>query len=480
MKRDLAARLHEVATTQPHRVALREPGRALTYAELWAESGRIAKELSTHAARDGAVVVLSNVNGATWLATLFGALRADCVIAVVDPKLPREQREALEASLEPAAVLASDSLSFRDGSRAAATGPGRPDFRRAGGRVLYFTSGSTGLPKGVLLAEETLAANVEWNSELLAVRQEDVACLYLPLSHSYNLVFALCFLLGGATLLIERDLSDLHGTVARMDGAATTVLQNVPTSLRTLVERADLERSPLRLVRAVRVGAGVLTDELAAKTFRAFPRASIVATYGMTELGLVASRMWTSCPIGESTFDRFVPGLALDVLDADANGEGEIVVSHPRLFMGYFDAATRALSLREGPHRTGDLGVWTTADSAGRGLLLGSRKKAVAKVAGVLVNLDEISAIASRVAGVADCCAISVPHPVFGEAVHVFVAPAPNVRVDASDVAMQIVQRTLLRTSPRVHLLDQLPRGDSGKLARGTLEAIAQREMKSE
>src|ERR1019366_1845595 len=104
------------------------------------------------------------------------------------------------------------------------------------------------------------------------------ACLYLPLSHSYNLVFALCFLLGGATLLIERDLSDLHGTVARMDTARTTGLQNVPTSLRTRVERADLERSPLREVRAVRVGAGVLTDDLAAKTFRAFPRASIVAT----------------------------------------------------------------------------------------------------------------------------------------------------------------------------------------------------------
>jgi long-chain acyl-CoA synthetase len=476
MNRPLAARLEEVAAARPDRVALKEPGRTLTYAELWAESGRVAHTLSRHGAKDGAVVVLASTNSLDWLTTLFGALRTGCVVAVIDPKLPDEQREALSRSLDPAAVFTKDGLTLSGAPSThevvTVSVARRPDFRGAGGRFLYFTSGSTGLPKGVLLGEETLAANVEWNSDLLALGEEDVACLCLPLSHSYNLVFALCFILAGATLLIERDLSDLHGTLARMDAANVTVLQNVPTSLRTLVERGDLERSSLRSVRAVRVGAGVLTDDLAVKTFRAFPGASLVATYGMTELGLVASRTWTESPIAESTFDRLVPGVTLEVRGAGSDEQGEIEVSHPLLFIGYYDAAARSLSLREGSYLSGDLGVWTSPGV----LFLGSRKKAVAKVAGVLVSLEEISRIAGAEEGVADCCTIAVPHSVFGEAVHVFVAVAPGRRVDEGHVAARIMEQTLLRTAPRVHALDRLPRSDSGKLARTTLEAIAKRD----
>jgi acyl-CoA synthetase (AMP-forming)/AMP-acid ligase II len=470
MKRTLAGLLEEVATVRPDRVALSEPGRALTYAELWAESGRIAAELLQNGACEGAVVVLSSANGLGWLETLFGALRADCVVAVVDPKLPPEQWDEVCASLEPAAIFTIDRLSFPIGpSKPRSAAPCVPAFRAAGGRFLYFTSGSTGLPKGVLLAEDTLLANVDWNSELLALKSEDVGCLHLPLSHSYNLVFALCFLCCGATLLVERDLSDLHGVVGRMAAAWTTVLQSVPTSLRTLVERGDFERTPLERMRLVRVGAGVLADDLAAKAFRVFPRASIVATYGMTELGLVASRTWTTSPIVESIFDRFVPGLSLEVLDADE--EGEIEVSHPLLFVGYFDAADRSLSLREGPYRTGDLGRWPRPGV----LELRSRKKAVAKVAGVLVSLEEIARIAASQEGVADSCAIAIPHSVFGESVHVFVAVAEGRRPDAGEVARRIMERTLLRTSPRVHILHELPRSDSGKVARTVLEAMARR-----
>ena len=471
MTRSLAALLEHAANVRPDHVALKEPGRAVTFAELWAASGRVAATLSEHGAREGAVVVLSNANGVGWLETFFGALLAGCVVAVLDPKLPGEQRDAVSASLGPAARFTKDRLSFPYGpSNPRSSVPRVADFRAAGGRILYFTSGSTGLPKGVLLAEETLAANVEWNSELLALKQEDVACLHLPLSHSYNLVFALCFVRAGATLLVERDLSDLHGAVARMDAASTTVLQSVPTSLRTLVERGDFERSPLRRMRLLRVGAGVLTDDLAVKAFRAFPGASIVATYGMTELGLVASRTWTSPPIAESTFDRFVPDLVLDVLGGDE--EGEIEVSHPLLFVGYFDAASRSLALREGPYETGDLGHWTRPGV----LELRSRKKAVAKVAGVLVSLEEIARIAASVEGVADSCAIAVPHSVMGEAIHVFLAVAVDRRPDEGEVARRIVEKTLLRTSPRVHLLDELPRGDSGKIARTALEAMARRD----
>jgi long-chain acyl-CoA synthetase len=402
------------------------------------------------------------------LTTLFAALRADCVIAVADPKLAPEQRREIRALLDPFAVLEGDELSLSPGGPASA----RPfDLAAAGARFVYFTSGSTGLPKGVVLAEETIAANVLWNTEILALREGDVGGLFLPLSHSFNLVFALCFLLRGAPLVLERDLSDLHETVARMSAARVTVLQQVPTSLRTIVERADLEQSPLSHLRLLRVGAGVLSNELATKTLAAFPGASVVATYGLTEIGLVASRTWTSSPIAESTFDRLVPGCDLRLLDAE-HGEGEIEIAHDLLFIGYLEAGPSSgyrFERRTGAHRTGDLGARPRP-----GLLeLRSRKKAVAKVAGVLIHLDEVAKVAANQAGIVDSCAIAVPHPLFGEAVHVFLAAAADARVDAPEVARRVVEGTLLRTSPRVHVLPRLPRSDSGKIARSALEAIA-------
>jgi acyl-CoA synthetase (AMP-forming)/AMP-acid ligase II len=332
----LADSLRRVAATRPTVLAVCEPGRSLTYSEFTSEMDRASQRLATAAAGNGAVLLLTNPNGIDWLATFLGALDAGATVAVLDPTVPAAQREVIEACLEPAAVLRDGRLSLRGGGAERAVARALA----AHCRVVYFTSGSTGLPRGVMLPEGNLLQNAYSAIDRLGLTASDVCGQCLPLSHGYNVIFALATLLAGAALHLERGLSDLSGVLTRLDAAGLTVLQVVPTALRLLVERGDLARWPLRSLRMVRVGAGVLTDQLAALTFGAFPQPlTLVTTYGTTELGLVASRAWKCSPIQESTFDVLAPGVSLRIVDPEDEGLGEIELSHEQLFAGYFEPA---------------------------------------------------------------------------------------------------------------------------------------------
>jgi acyl-CoA synthetase (AMP-forming)/AMP-acid ligase II len=97
----------------------------------------------------------------------------------------------------------------------------------------------------------------------------------------------------------------------------------------------------------------------------------------------------------------------------------------------------------------------------------------VAKVAGVLINLDEVARAAAAEPSVSDCCAIALPDLNLGESVHVVMTARPGLQVDASRVASRVLAATALRTVPHLHVVAALPRDSRGKLPRAALEALA-------
>jgi acyl-CoA synthetase (AMP-forming)/AMP-acid ligase II len=208
-----------------------------------------------------------------------------------------------------------------------------------------------------------------------------------------------------------------------------------------------------------------LTAELAEKALRAFPTARLVTTYGMSEIGLVGTRTWTSAPIEPSTFDDVMDGIELDLVD-DGDGEGaEIVLRSKFLLRGYYDIETRAVRPIDAEYKTGDLGERLPSGV----LRLRARKKHVAKVAGVLVNLDEICRLAKEQGAVADCCAVGVEHPIFGEDVHLFVVKRQDATLAMTDLARFIATKASLPRAPRIHAIDAIPRTAMGKVSRETL-----------
>ena len=445
----LVALLAGSAARHGARPALVGRDRSLSYAEAWRESGQRAEQLAP-----GAVVLLSAVNSVDWTLTLLAALRAGALVGVLDPSFGPETRARIERALGAGGEASAVARAIRD----------------AGARLVVFTSGSTGEPKGVLVPEENVVANVAWNRDAFGLDAGAVTCNFMPLSAFLNLSYVVAALAVGATVLIEKNLGDLQGTLGRMDAAGLTHLNTVPLALRTVVERGDLARWPLRALRCVRVGAGLLPFDLAARTLEQFPGARIVATYGMTEIGIVATRTWDADhanPEDVGSYPDVGPDKAITLTD----DEGEVVLASPFLHRGYYHPTDDRLELRSGPYATGDLG----ARSAAGALRIVGRKKRIAKVAGVLVDLDDVSRVGRACPAVTDSVAIGIEHPVLGEEVHLFVAAPHGAGADRETIARALLEgtRTPLRRAPRIHILPVLPRTAMGKIERGALERLA-------
>jgi acyl-CoA synthetase (AMP-forming)/AMP-acid ligase II len=424
----------------------------VTYREL-AQRTRAVRDRAT--ARGRSLALLACENSTAWLVTLLGFFDAGWTVAVVDPSLPARELQRISTSLRPGATLGADgALVFHPAADAA--------LLSSGAALVVFTSGSTGMPKGVLISRENVHANIEWNRALLGLDHTTVASLFLPLSAYMNLSYALAVLAAGGRLVLERNLMDLAGTLARLDAAGVTTLQTVPTALHTIVARGDLARWPLGSLRAIRVGAGRLSSALAEATFAKFPSASLTATYGMTEIGLVAHRRWTAAPIEEGSFDVIEPGVELHLADDD-----EIVIASTWLFRGYYQLESGTVEAHTGPYATGDLGT-----RAGRGFTLVSRKKPFAKVAGAQVSLEAVCRIARAQEGVVDVHALARPHPWLGENVQVLVAAAPGSGFDGAALASVLMSELGLRAAPRIITVDALPRNQMGKLTLPSLQAL--------
>ena len=387
--------LVESAARHPTRAALVGRDRTLAYGELVEESARVGERLRRSGVTRGRFVLLAAGNSVDWLVTFLAALRLEALVGVLDPAVLPAHRARIELNLAAAAVLTDGGLGLSSRGASGDEATSRTEaIVAAGADLLIFTSGSTGEPKGVLVAEDNVIANIAWNVDAFELTDASVTCNFMPLSAFLNLSYVVACLAVGTTVLVERNLGDLQGMLARMNDAGLTHLNTVPVALRTIVERGDLERSPLRSVRCVRVGAGLLPFDLALRTLERFGDARVVATYGMTEIGLVASRCWSredARPEDVGTYGAVAAGKELLFAeDRGEEGDGrEIELVSPYLHRGYYHAGEARLELRAGPYATGDLGERTASGA----LRIVARRKQIAKVAGVLVDLEDLSRI---------------------------------------------------------------------------------------
>jgi acyl-CoA synthetase (AMP-forming)/AMP-acid ligase II len=494
--------IREQARSREDKVAIVDAvsGRSLRYGELDRHIGRFAAGLAAHGFKPGDTLLMFAPNMPEWPVAALGALAAGGMVSGANPQygaadLARQLRDArarfvftiapLLATVREAAAAAGGVTVIVPGDGAAdiayetllaSTGPEPaipedPDALA----TLPYSSGTTGLQKGVMLSHRTVLSNLlQYNTATFepGVAERMVTLALLPMFHIYGFtVVTLCGLARGAKL-VTLPRFEPEAFLQALQQHRVTHLAVVPPMLHFLALHPLVGSYDLSSLELVGCGAAPLAGALEVKAAQRI-RCRVVQGYGMTESSGVIATTYPGCTrVGAS--GQLLPGTQARVVDpatqADVpRGEpGEIWFRGPQAFKGYLNQpdATAATLTADGWVRTGDIGH---IDAEGY-LYLTDRLKELIKVKGFQVAPAELEALLGTHPQVADAGVIGRADERTGErpVAYVVARGALDPQALRSWVAQQVPEYKQLAD---VVLCAAIPKTSSGKILRRVLRA---------
>jgi acyl-CoA synthetase (AMP-forming)/AMP-acid ligase II len=469
-------------------------GTVLPYAVLASRIDRVAAGLAAGGFRPGDVLAVLAPNVPPWAGLAFGAMQAGGAVTGVGPG-------ATDADLARQLALTGAKVLVTTGSRLPAVLPGgvrevlvlgdppagvrpvtdliaapapAPEVRLDPARaaLLPCSSGTTGLPKAVVLTHGNLAAGVAQIRLALGLTPDDVVLGAAPYAHVMGFVGALAAPLVAGATVVTLPRFELPALLAAIERHRVTVLV-VPPPVAAALAGAP-PTADLGSLRLVVCGGAPLTPELHGRLADRVPAAVVGQGYGMTEttLAIPIPDPRTGTPPGSA--GRLAPGTELRVVDPDTGRDqgpgqpGELWVRGPQVTPGYLGdpAATAALFADGGWLRTGDLGL---VDPDGYVVVI-DRLKELIKVNALQVAPAELEALLLTRPDVADAAVVGRPDPRTGEVPVAVVVPRGELDPDAlrSWVAARVAPHKRLAD---VVLADRIPRTPSGKILRRELSS---------
>src|SRR4051812_15347728 len=347
--------------------------------------------------------------------------------------------------------------------------------------ALPYSSGTTGLPKGVRLSHSNLLTN-DYQflapGEAATFTSDDKVLCFLPLYHIYglNVLMNPTLLTGGALVLMPR--FDVAATCKIIAEEQITFLPMVPPVVNALslaAERNDFPRG--HKVRGAKSGAAPLAPELAFR-FRELTGIPLKQGYGMTEAspvthcGFIEEELYKPDSIGMAMAQTDCRIVKEDGSEAAPGEAGELVMRGPQFMQGYWNAPeATAEALRDGWYWSGDV---AQRDEAGFFKIVDRRKEMI-KYKGFAIAPAEVESVLLEHPKVQDCGVVGRPDAECGEAPCAFVVLRPGNDSSAAveaELCGHVAERLTKYKQPReVRFVSGIPRNPSGKILRRELRA---------
>ncbi|MFF4077780.1 class I adenylate-forming enzyme family protein [Streptomyces sp. NPDC001777] len=492
--------LREVAAARPDRVALvavpeeGEP-RRWSYAELLGEAERIAAGIGERVPVGGRVALWAP-NSGQWPIVEYAAALAGVTLVALNPALrERELVHALRTSASTMLLYAERSRSYdmagvvesvrgelpllehvvplSDWESLYGGSPVPAEREHAAAAVpaqIQFTSGTTGLPKAVLLSHQAVVNVARFTFEVLGIRDGAPVVSPLPMFHTAGCVISCLGPLwcGGPFVLLERFEPRLLLKVLRETPDA--VLTSVPTVLTALAEAARREDADPPRIGAVLTGAAPVRPRLIDEVERLFAT-TVFNLYGQTELAsvLTLTRPEDSAREKSVTVGRPLPHVECRIAHPEyghtqpLDVPGEICARGYQQMLGYFGdpEATAAKTDRDGWLRTGDL---ASMDATGAVRIIGRLSDVIIR-GGENIAAAEIEECLLREDAVQEAVVVGIPNEAWGEVVAAGLLPAPDRTVDMEKLRASCREFLSPYKVPQLwYLLDELPTTPSGKV----------------
>jgi long-chain acyl-CoA synthetase len=499
---NLAVMVAESARRTPGRPAVILGETKISYAQLDAQSDRVAASLTAAGVAAGDRVGLQLPNIPQFVIAYFGILKAGGVVVPMNVLLKAPEIEfqlqdsgartlitfggCLDEAAKAAASAAVASLYVAAGTSPLVAGvpfdtllggdqPGPQLAVRspADPAVIIYTSGTTGVPKGAVLSHVTLYMNADIPGRLFGFSDDDVVVVALPLFHIFGLssIMNTCVLLGGTMSLVPRFEAAAVLEVVQRDRA--TVFEGVPTMFVALLQAPGLASYDLSSLRVAISGGAPIPAEIIDSFERRFG-VTILEGYGLSETASTTTFNVSAAERKIYSVGKPIWGVRVQVWDSQgrplppgAEHVGEIVVRGPNVMTGYHNnPEATAEAFAGGWFHTGDLGYF---DDDGF-LFIVDRIKDLIIRGGYNVYPREVEEAIYTHPAVAEAAVIGVPDARMGEEVHAIVAIRDGQSVTEGELIDFVKQRVAAYKYPRtVEFRDSLPKGATGKILKKEL-----------
>ncbi|MCB0875824.1 MAG: 4-coumarate--CoA ligase family protein [Solirubrobacterales bacterium] len=336
--------------------------------------------------------------------------------------------------------------------------------------VLPYSSGTTGLPKGVMLTHRNLIANVLQTDTVFDIGPDDVLIGVLPFFHIYGQTVIMNLGLRNGATVVTMPRFDLDQFLSLVQEHGVTLANVVPPIALALAKHPAIDGADLSSLRVIMSGAAPLGAELSEAVANRLG-VPTVQGYGMTETSPVTHVSPIEPErIKPGTIGFPVPGTETRVVDPETREEGtrgELLIRGPQVMAGYLnnEEATRHTIDEDGWLHTGDV---AEVDEDGYFAIV-DRLKELIKYKGFQVPPAELEAILITHPAVADCAVIGVPDEEAGELPKAFVVTSDEVSDEEilGFVAEQVSPQKKIRLIERI---EEIPKSASGKILRRQLK----------
>ncbi|KAI4335432.1 hypothetical protein L6164_014076 [Bauhinia variegata] len=492
-------------------------GETLTYAEVELTSRKVAAGLDKLGVQQGDVIMLLLQNCPQFVLAFLGASQLGAISTPANPfYTPAEiAKQAIASKTKLIITHAAFAEKVRDFAElnhvkvvCVDSPPHRPEFEEEGflrfsdlteadeGDIpaikinpddvvtLPYSSGTTGLPKGVMLTHKGLVTNVaqmvDGENPNLYFHEKDVILCVLPLFHIYSLsIVFLCGLRAGAAILLMQKFEILT-LLELVQKYEVTVTPIVPPIVLTIAKNPQVQRYDLSSIRILMSGAAPLGKELEDAVKAKLPNATLGQGYGMTEAGPVLSMClgFAKEPfqIKSGSGGTVVRNAEMKIVDPGTgaslprNQSGEICIRGPQIMKGYLNnrEATERTIDEEGWMHTGDIGFIDLDDE----VFVVDRLKEIIKYKGYQVSPAEIEAMLLSHPNIADAAVVPMKDEVAGEVPVAFIVRSNGSKISEDDIKQYVSKQVVFyKRINRVFFVDSIPKGASGKILRNNLTA---------
>ncbi len=475
--------VHKNAKQTPNKIALKQGDIEASYSQLWKHAINVAKNLKQHGLSKGDRIVLSASKNIEFVYAYIGAHLAGLIVVPIDQETNETRLQRIVDNAKPKIIAGilhhhsnykvipfSDICPKEGIDNAGFTLPKANDIAD-----ILYTTGTTGLPKGVALSYENEMAAAENINSFVGNTSEDVELMALPISHSFGLGRLRCVLAKGATLVLLGSFASMKKFYGEIERCHVTGFGMVPASWAYIQKMSGTKLSDYAAqLRYIEIGSAFMSPEDKKKLADLLPSTHICMHYGLTEASRSCFLSFHDDVEHLDSVGKPSPNTDIKVFDKDGNevmngGNGEICVKGKHVCSDYWGMPKEEFQkdFFDGYFRTGDFGHIDKDNY----LHLAGRLKEIINVGGKKVSPVEVEEALNEYPGIKESACVGINDEVMGEIVKAFY-------VSDSDIDEATVRKFLFKKIEPYKIpvyykrITEIPKTHNGKIQRLKLKEL--------